>query len=134
MATLPDQPISGAVIPHDGHSDPVGPPFSKRLGQLVLIAALSVLGVWVVWDFLPALGWAVVVAIAVWPLFGRLVASGVNRSAGAAIFTLLLASSCSFRSPCSPSRSAARPSLSSNGSERPNRRASPPLPGSRACP
>ena len=37
-----------------------------------LRVALVAIGIWIIWDFLPALAWAVVVAIAIWPLFERM--------------------------------------------------------------
>lgn len=64
------------------------PPPQAR--QLALILALLALGVWIVWDFLPALAWAVVVAIAVWPLIERSRLRRWNRTAAAAEATLAI--------------------------------------------
>jgi predicted PurR-regulated permease PerM len=68
---------------------PAAPP-ARGLSQLVLIFALLVLGTWIVWDFLPALAWAVVVAIAIWPVIERSRLRRWNRTAGAAEATLLI--------------------------------------------
>ncbi|MCJ2144612.1 AI-2E family transporter [Methylobacterium sp. E-066] len=38
----------------------------------MLVLALSALGLWILHGFLPALAWAVVLAIALWPLYARL--------------------------------------------------------------
>ncbi|WP_448188322.1 AI-2E family transporter [Azospirillum sp. sgz301742] len=46
-------------------------PWSRRTARLVFAAALMLLGVWVAWDFLGSVTWAVVIAIAVWPLHQR---------------------------------------------------------------
>ncbi|MBE7197863.1 MAG: AI-2E family transporter [Parafilimonas terrae] len=45
------------------------PPHYQRNARLALVLLLLGLGVWTVRNFLPALIWAVIVAIAVWPLF-----------------------------------------------------------------
>lgn len=41
-------------------------------GRAVLSAVLLLLSIWVMWPFLPALAWAVVIAIAAWPARERL--------------------------------------------------------------
>ena len=63
-------PSGGQALP-DSISNTAGSPTSRRLGRFALIFALLALGIWIIWDFLPALAWAVVVAIAIWPLFER---------------------------------------------------------------
>jgi predicted PurR-regulated permease PerM len=45
---------------------------SQQIARHVVAAALVGLGVLTLWDFLPALAWAVVFAIATWPLYTRL--------------------------------------------------------------
>ncbi|HVB16079.1 MAG TPA: AI-2E family transporter [Stellaceae bacterium] len=45
---------------------------SQRLARIALAAAVLAVGVWVLFDFLPALAWAAVLAIALWPLYRRL--------------------------------------------------------------
>src|ERR1700730_1968574 len=76
-----------------GASDSIsksGAPSPRTLGQLALICALLALGTWIIWDFLPALAWAVVVAIAIWPLFERSRLRQWNRTAAAAEAALLI--------------------------------------------
>src|SRR5258707_13449960 len=45
---------------------------NQRAALLVLTAALSLLAIWILRHFLPALAWAAVLAIATWPLYARL--------------------------------------------------------------
>src|SRR5258708_14525894 len=80
---------SGAAAASDSTAKS-GPPSPRQLGQLALICALLALGTWIIWDFLPALAWAVVVAIAIWPLFERGRLPQWNRTAAAAGATLLI--------------------------------------------
>ena len=47
--------------------------YSQRIARVVLTIALVLLGLWILHRFLPALAWAGVLAIALWPLY-RLVA------------------------------------------------------------
>ncbi|HWB49833.1 MAG TPA: AI-2E family transporter [Stellaceae bacterium] len=47
------------------------PPSQFRAG-LVLAAGFVIIGLWILHDFLPALAWAAVLAIALWPLYQRL--------------------------------------------------------------
>jgi predicted PurR-regulated permease PerM len=46
--------------------------FPQRCAQAVLGFALLLLGLYTLWSFLPALVWAVIFAIALWPLYVRL--------------------------------------------------------------
>ena len=48
---------------------------SQRIAGVVLSGALVLLGLWILHRFLPALVWAVVLAIALWPLYRRLLAT-----------------------------------------------------------
>ncbi len=51
-----------------------GEPISSRLqrtARMALAAALAALGLWIVHGFLPALIWAAILSIALWPLYGR---------------------------------------------------------------
>ena len=95
MALVPEpsQPKSlspGQVSPELASNLGAGPPLTRRLGQFALIAALLSIGIWIVWDFLPALLWAVVVAIAIWPWFERSRLRRWSRTAAAAETTLLI--------------------------------------------
>ena len=51
---------------------PAPPTPAQRIGGVVLIAILLLAGIWVVHDFIAALAWAAVFAIAAWPLYQRL--------------------------------------------------------------
>src|SRR5579885_2864261 len=52
----------------DPDSTPREPPAHLR-ARLVVAAVLVLVGLWILHDFLPALAWAVVLAIALWPLY-----------------------------------------------------------------
>ncbi len=45
--------------------------YSQRIARAVLTLALVLLGLWILHRFLPALAWAGVLAIALWPLYRR---------------------------------------------------------------
>jgi predicted PurR-regulated permease PerM len=63
---------------------------TPRLGQLALILGLLAIGIWILWNFLPALAWAAVVAIALWPVFERIRRRWRNRTVAATIMTILI--------------------------------------------
>ena len=68
------------------------PPWPRRLGRVALAVTLFLLGLWIARDFLVALAWAVVIAIATWPLYTRWVTfHSDQRRKGLAplLFTLL---------------------------------------------
>ncbi len=94
VASVPEpsqsKPPSGGHAVPDSISDPAALPSTRRLGRFALISALLALGIWIIWDFLPALVWAVVVAIAIWPLVERSRLRHWNRTAAAAEATLLI--------------------------------------------
>lgn len=46
-------------------------PPSQQRARLVVAAGFVLLGLWILRDFLPALAWAVVLSIALWPLYRR---------------------------------------------------------------
>ena len=58
-------------------------PWRRRTARLVFAGALMSLGAWVAWDFLGAVTWAVVIAVAVWPLHRRFAARMPERWRGA---------------------------------------------------
>jgi predicted PurR-regulated permease PerM len=64
--------------------------FSRRFARAVFVIALAALCVWLLWRFIPALAWAVVVATATWPLRARMVAAGLPPTTTAALLTLSL--------------------------------------------
>src|SRR5215475_14263116 len=47
----------------------------QRIARMVLAAALVLLGLWILHRYLAALAWAAVLAIALWPLYHRLVSA-----------------------------------------------------------
>jgi predicted PurR-regulated permease PerM len=63
----------------------------QRITRDALILALVLASVWMLWQLLPALAWAAVLAIATWPLRQWLVARGVGRNTAAALLTIVLA-------------------------------------------
>jgi predicted PurR-regulated permease PerM len=56
--------------------------YSQRVARVVLAVALVLLGVWILHPFLPALAWAGVFAIALWPLYWRLAQASPARGEG----------------------------------------------------
>ena len=66
-------------------------PAAQRIARVVLAAALLLLGLWILHRYLAALGWAAVLAIALWPLYRRLVrALGGRGERGVAPLVLTL--------------------------------------------
>jgi predicted PurR-regulated permease PerM len=63
----------------------------RRIARVVFVILLAALCLWVLWHFIPALVWALVIAVATWPLRDRLVRSGLSRTATAVLLTLTLA-------------------------------------------
>jgi len=64
---------------------------TQQIIRSALLVALALVGVWILWRFLPALAWATVMAIATWPLRVALARHGLRPDAIAALLTLLLA-------------------------------------------
>src|SRR4051812_33782467 len=64
-----------------------------KIARFTLIALLAALGLWIIFNFLPALVWAVVIAVAIDPLIDRTEARfpTTSRSLIAALFTLAVA-------------------------------------------
>jgi len=63
----------------------------RRIARTALVIAVVLVGVWMLWRFLPALAWAAVLAIATWPLRVALARRGLRPDAIAALLTLVLA-------------------------------------------
>lgn len=63
----------------------------QEIAQSALVVAIAAISVWMLWRFLPALAWAVVLAIATWPLRQMLVHRGFGKTAAASVLTLVLA-------------------------------------------
>jgi predicted PurR-regulated permease PerM len=64
-------------------------PPSQQRARLVVAAAFVIVGLWLLHDFLPALAWAGVLSIALWPLYQRLLSWMPQRS-GRIVAPLLL--------------------------------------------
>src|SRR5258705_1580227 len=65
---------------------------TRAITRTVFAILLVFLALWVASDLLPALGWAVIIAIAVWPIYSRftmLIAGGRTSALAAFLFTLL---------------------------------------------
>lgn len=71
------------------------PASSQRSARIVLAVLFAAAALWLLWDFLPALAWAAVFAIATWPLYWRFAALLPSRRREGElpplIFTLLIA-------------------------------------------
>lgn len=63
----------------------------RRIARTLFVVVLVALCGWVLWRFIPALVWAVVVGVATWPLRDRLVRFGLSPTATAVLLTLILA-------------------------------------------
>ena len=67
-------------------------PGTRAITRTVFAILLVLQALWVASDLLPALGWAVIIAIAVWPIYSRftmLIAGGRTSGLAAFLFTLL---------------------------------------------
>src|SRR5260370_38695620 len=65
----------------------------QSYARMALAAALIALGLWILFDFLPALAWAGVLAIALWPLYHqmlRLLPEHSDRIVGPLLGTVLI--------------------------------------------
>ena len=47
------------------------PAAAQRVSRIVLAVLLGLLGLWILHRFLPALAWATIIAVALWPLYAR---------------------------------------------------------------
>ena len=69
-------PITKPAAPPARIETPPLPPQERARSQgaarVLLVLALTALGLWILHEFLPALAWAVVLAIALWPIYQRL--------------------------------------------------------------
>lgn len=60
--------VQNASVP----PEPAGRPKAQSIALGALYAALVALALWVIRDFIPAIAWAGVVAIALWPALRRI--------------------------------------------------------------
>ena len=81
----PEGPPGALAVRRDGG------PERRRRARLVVAAALALLAVWVARDYLAALAWAVLIAVAAWPLQRRLTAAMPGRRTLAATLSTVLA-------------------------------------------
>jgi len=90
MAHTPDPIMPPGTFTRD-RDDPWSP--AQRRAGLVALALFAMLGVWVLRLFLPALGWAIILAISLWPWRQRAVAlwPGGADFTWPALFTLTVA-------------------------------------------
>lgn len=68
-------------------------PEGRLVARTVLAVLLAGLAVWIAWDFLSALTWAIVLALTTWPLYVRFAALFTDQRSGsipALLFTLLV--------------------------------------------
>ena len=66
---------------------------SRQIVRAVLALALVALAAWIAADFLPALAWAIVIAITTWPLylrFAALIPQPVRKLVAPALFTVIV--------------------------------------------
>ena len=70
--------------------DPAAPELpSQHRARLIVATGFVLIGLWILHDFLPALAWAVVLSIALWPLYQRLLAV-MPEGSGRIVAPLLL--------------------------------------------
>jgi predicted PurR-regulated permease PerM len=86
---------TGPLFLYTGLVPPLSTPSpSQRAARLIVTLGLAALGLWILWDFVPALLWATVFAVASWPLYARFSrhVPGHHQASAAAplIFTLLV--------------------------------------------
>ncbi len=82
--TEPDAPASSGTVT----------PPRQIVARAILATALAALGAWILFDFLPALAWAGVLAIALWPLYRlllRLLPQSSERVLAPLLVTTLIA-------------------------------------------
>lgn len=63
---------------------------ARLTARVALAIMLVIAALWTAADFLPALIWAAILAIAVWPLYARFAGSGTPSSLAAFVFTALI--------------------------------------------
>ena len=69
--------------------NPASDPKIQRAASAVLYAALVLLALWIVREFIPAVAWACVIAIVLWPAYRAIEGRGVFRGRTTVIATLL---------------------------------------------
>jgi predicted PurR-regulated permease PerM len=79
----------GAHVPSS--HDSAARPRAQQIARVALYAALLVLALWVIRDFIPAIAWACVIAIAMWPLLKRFESHRLFRDRPTLIATVITA-------------------------------------------
>lgn len=79
----------GAHVPSS--HDSAARPRVQQIARVALYAALLLLALWVIRDFIPAIAWACVIAIAMWPLLKRFESHRLFRSRPTLIATVITA-------------------------------------------
>lgn len=77
----------GAHVPSS--HDSAAWPRVQQIARVALYAALLLLALWVIRDFIPAIAWACVIAIAMWPLLKRFESHRLFRSRPTLIATVI---------------------------------------------
>jgi predicted PurR-regulated permease PerM len=60
------------------------------LGRVLVVAVLVLIAIWTLWNFLPALGWAAVLAIATWPVREWQIQNSASPTGAAISLTLII--------------------------------------------
>lgn len=77
-------------MPPETVRSPAITPRRQLVARSLLATALAALGLWILFDFLPAVAWSAVLAIALWPLYTRLLwvlPQGAERVLGPLLVT-----------------------------------------------
>src|SRR5215213_6636876 len=76
MSNLSDNESRPAASGASPHTNSTSSPVTRRSARLVFATMLAAIGLWIARDFLVPLGWAVILAVALWPVYRRFVACG----------------------------------------------------------
>ncbi|MDS0862669.1 AI-2E family transporter [Burkholderia pseudomultivorans] len=71
------------------HEDSAARPRAQRIARAVLYTALLLLALWVIRAFIPAIAWACVIAIAMWPLLKRFESHRLFRNRPTIVATVI---------------------------------------------
>ena len=53
---------------------------ARRAARITLTIGLVLVGIWIAWDFLAPLGWAVVIVLTTWPVYRKFLGELAGRS------------------------------------------------------
>src|SRR5256714_12785411 len=91
--TDPNRPGGPGMEPDPPPPPAAAPASSQSLARIALASAVVAVGLWILRDFLAALVWATVLAIAFWPIYRRLrqpVPKPIDRIVAPALTTTLI--------------------------------------------